>query len=157
SQNLQPAPPSRQRASLDRAPQCEQPEPQAASPAGASPSSTWKEWPQPHAAETFGLLIAKPACRPSTQSISVPARYGALKGSTTTSTPLTCSSLSPSWAPRSKPSAYWKPEQPPPWTAIRRTAASPSGSSAISSRILPAALSVSVTSVGCSTVAPGPS
>ena len=36
-------------------------EPQPAAPSGASsPSSTWKEWPQPHAAETFGLLIAKP-------------------------------------------------------------------------------------------------
>ena len=61
-------------------------------------------------------------------------------------------------APRSKPSAYWKPEQPPPWTAIRRTAASPSGSSDIRSRILAAALSVSETIVrGCSAVAIGPS
>src|SRR5207249_8748135 len=135
-----------------------QPEPQspAAAP-GSSPSSTWKECPQPHEAETFGLLIAKPAWRPSTQSISVPARYGALNGSTTTGTPSQTSSLSPSWAPRSKPSAYWKPEQPPPWTAIRRTAASPPGSSAIRSRILDAALSVRVTRVGCSTVATGPS
>src|SRR5919204_6146388 len=127
--------------------QCEQPGPQPAAPSGASPSSTWKECPQPHEAETFGLLIAKPAWRPSTQSISVPARYGALNGSTTTSTPFTFSSLSPSVGPRSKPSAYWNPEQPPPWTATRRTAASPTGSSAISCLIFAAALSVSETSV----------
>ena len=54
--------------------QCEQPEPQPAASSGEPPSSTWKEWPQPQEAETFGLLMAKPACRPSTQSISVPAR-----------------------------------------------------------------------------------
>src|SRR3954468_14705309 len=96
--------------------QCEQREPQPpAESSGPAPSSTWKEWPQPHAAETFGLLIANPACRPSTQSISVPARYGVEYGSTTMLIPCDSISLSPSWDARSKPSAYWKPEQPPPW------------------------------------------
>src|SRR5262245_30489917 len=54
-----------------------QPEPQPAPPAGISPSapsSTWNEWPQPHAEETFGLLIAKPPWRPSRKAISVPCR-----------------------------------------------------------------------------------
>src|SRR5207248_10919849 len=64
---------------------------------------------------------------------------------TTTVTPWDSISWSPSWAPRSKPSAYSKPEQPPPWTATRRTVASPSGSSAIRPLILAAALSVSTT------------
>ena len=81
----------------------------------------------------------------STKSISEPVRYGALKGSTTTVTPCISTSLSPSWGPRSKPSAYWKPEHPPPWTAIRSTLTSPSGSCAISSLILAAAFSVTVT------------
>ena len=63
------------------------------------------------------------------------------------------SSWSPSWAPLSNPSAYWKPEQPPPWTATRRTPASPSGSSAWRSRIFAAARSVSVmTSTGRSMI-----
>jgi hypothetical protein len=47
--------------------------------------------------------------------------------------------------PLSKPSAYSNPEQPPPWTAMRRTVASPSGSSSISSRTFAAADSVSET------------
>ena len=116
--------------------------------AGSPPASSfaWKEEPQPHAACTFGLLIAKPApMRASTKSISEPARYGALNGSMTTRTPCVSTSLSPSCGPRSKPSAYWKPEQPPPWTAMRRTLTSPSGSYAISSLIFTAAFSVTVT------------
>src|SRR5256885_6468984 len=114
-------------ASLDQGAQPE-PQPPSAAP-GSSPSSTWKECPQPHEAETFGLLIANPAWSPSTQSLSLPARSAAQNGTTTTGTsPLTCS-WSPSSAPRSKPSAYWNPAQPLPATAIRSAAASPSGSS----------------------------
>src|SRR5207247_961809 len=95
--------------------QCEQPDPQPPTASGASPSSTWNEWPQPQADETFGLSILNPdSWRPSRKSIWAPRRYGALKGSTTTRTPCASSSWSPSWAPRSNPSAYSKPEQPPP-------------------------------------------
>ena len=56
-----------------RAAQWQEPQPAPPASAASSPSSTWKEWPQPHAALTFGLLIAKPAWSPSSQSISVPA------------------------------------------------------------------------------------
>src|SRR3954449_5070255 len=128
-----------------RATQWQEPQPAPPSLAASSPSSTWKEWPQPHEALTFGLLIANPAWRPSSQSISVPTTYGALYGSTTTRTPWLETSLSPSCGPRSKPSAYWKPEQPPPCTARRSTSASPAGSSACSCRIFSAAFSVSET------------
>ena len=47
----------------------------------------------------------------------------------------------------SKPRPYWKPEQPPPWIATRNTIVSPSGSSAISSRIFAAATGVIVSRV----------
>src|SRR3954464_13618229 len=139
--------------------QCEwpQPEPHAvAEGSGASPSSTWKLCPQPHAAVTFGFSLLKPdSWRPSRKSIVEPWRYGALNGSTTTLTPWNSSSWSPDWAPRSKPSAYSKPLQPPPWMAIRSTSASPAGSSAISLLTFVAAPSVRVTTVfsDCSTVA----
>src|SRR5215218_148188 len=62
----------------------------------------------------------------------------------TTVTPCCSSSRSPSAAPVSKPSPYWKPEQPPPWIAIRRTPTS--ASSARSCLIFVAAASVSETS-----------
>ena len=71
-----------------------------------------------------------------------PWRYGTLKGSTTTLTPSSTSSRSPSAGSVSKPRPYWKPEQPPPWIATRNTIVSPSGSSAISSRIFAAAVGV---------------
>ena len=58
------------------------------------------------------------------KSIVVPRRYGALYGSTTTGMPSSESSTSPSAAPASKPRPYWKPEQPPPWIATRRTSVS---------------------------------
>ncbi len=82
--------------------QCEQPEPQppawasgAASP--SAPSSTWKEWPQPHEEAAFGLSILNPdSCSPVRKSIVAPWRYGTLKGSTTTLTPSSASSRSPS-------------------------------------------------------------
>src|SRR5919197_388268 len=41
--------------------QAEQPLPQPPTVASASPSSTWKEWPQPQEETAFRLLIAKPA------------------------------------------------------------------------------------------------
>ena len=63
-----------------------------------------------------GLLDASRGSRRST-----PLRYGALNGSTTTLTPWNSNSWSPSWAPRSKPRPYWKPEQPPPSIATRST------------------------------------
>ena len=67
------------------------------------------------AEETFGFSILNPdSWRPSRKSICAPWRYGALNGSTTTLTPYASSSRSPSWTPRSKPSAYSNPEHPPP-------------------------------------------
>ena len=73
--------------------QCEHPEPQPWAASGASPSSTWNEWPQPHAEETFGLSILNPdSFRPSRKSMLAPWRYGALNGSTTTRTPYASSS-----------------------------------------------------------------
>src|SRR5262245_4913385 len=125
-----------------------QPEPQppparaaTASPSPVASSFAWKDEPQPHAATTFGLLIANPPpIRASTKSSSEPRRYGALYGSTTVRTPLDSSWLSPSCGPRSKPSAYWKPEHPPPWIATRSTSASPAGSWAASSLNLLAAV-----------------
>jgi hypothetical protein len=112
--------------------------------------------PQPQAEVTFGLLIANPPWRPSTKSICVPCRYGALSGSTTTGTAdrVDLMVALPA-APVSKPSAYSKPEQPPPCTAMRSTSASPAGSCAISSRIFVAAPSVRLTSASCSIVAIG--
>jgi hypothetical protein len=86
------------------------------------------------------------------KSTVAPWRYGALNGSTTTWTPCWSDSMSPSTAPLSKPSPYWKPEQPPPWMATRRTVDSPSGSSAISWRILDAAVDVSVRMVSCRSI-----
>src|SRR5919204_1917880 len=141
-----------------RGSQALQPEPQPPIPVpsgSSSPSSTWNEWPQPHDDETFGLSILNPdSLIVFRKSISAPWRYGALNGSTTTRTPSTFSSWSPSTAARSKPSAYWNPEHPPPWTATRRTSASPAGSSAISSLILAAAVAVKETRVaGCLSVA----
>src|SRR2546421_4376358 len=70
-------------------------------------------------------------------------RYGALNGSTTTVTPSHSNTWSPSWAPRSKPSPYWKPEQPPPSIATRSTETS--ASSSMRARILTAAAGVSET------------
>src|SRR5690349_16258262 len=133
-----------------------QPEPQPAEASGSSPSATWKLCPQPQAETTFGLSILKPdSCRPSRKSIVEPCRYGALNGSTTTLTPWNSSSWSPDWAPRSNPSAYSKPLQPPPWIAMRSTSASPAGSPAISALTFVAARAVSVTTVvsDCSTAA----
>src|SRR5439155_24003948 len=121
--------------------QAEQPLPQPPTAASASPSSTWKECPQPQDETAFGLLMAKPDCSiESTKSISAPMRYGALNGSTTTCTPCASNSWSPSTAPRSNPSPYWKPEQPPPWIATRSTLTSVS--SAISCWIFSAAAGV---------------
>ena len=60
-------------------------------------------------------------------------------------TPWYSSSWSPAAAPRSKPSAYSKPPQPPPRIATRSTSAAPAGSCAISAVTLSAARSVSVT------------
>src|SRR6478609_7510296 len=128
--------------------QWEQPEPQppawasgAASP--SAPSSTWKECPQPHEEAAFGLSILKPdSWRPVRKSIVAPWRYGTLKGSTTTLTPSSTSSRSPSAASVSNPSPYWKPEQPPPWIATRRTSEPASGSDAISSLTFSAASGV---------------
>ena len=64
-----------------RARQCEQPAPQPPTsvPSGSSsPSSTWKEWPQPHEETAFGLSILKPASEIEfRKSIVVPRRYGA--------------------------------------------------------------------------------
>src|SRR6478609_12174674 len=98
--------------------QCEQPEPQppTAVPSGSSsPSSTWKEWPQPHEETAFGLSILNPdSWSPVRKSTVAPRRYGALYGSTTTRTPSSESSTSPSAGPESKPRPYWKPEHPPP-------------------------------------------
>ncbi len=49
-------------------------------PSGSSsPSSTWKEWPQPHEETAFGLSILKPdSWIVFRKSIVVPRRYGAL-------------------------------------------------------------------------------
>ena len=76
-----------------------------------------------------------------------PWRYGALKGSTTTRTPSSVISWSPSAAPESNPSPYWKPEHPPPWIATRNTSVSASGSEAISSFTFSAASGVRSSSV----------
>ena len=114
----------------------------------SAPSSTWKEWPQPHEDEAFGFSILKPdSWSPFMKSIVAPWRYGMLNGSTTTVTPSSTSSRSPSAAWVSNPRPYWKPEQPPPWIATRSTIVSPSGSSAISSRIFSAAAGVIESSV----------
>ena len=67
-------------ATLEGVAQCEQPEPQppASWPDAASsdaPSSTVKEWPQPHEALAFGLSILKPdSVRPVRKSIVAPCR-----------------------------------------------------------------------------------
>ena len=126
----------------------EQPEPQPHRPqpcaSAAASSSTWNEWPQPHADGDVRVLDLEAGLLEAVEEVDLaPWRYGALNGSTTTVTPCASSSWSPSWAPRSKPSAYSKPEQPPPWTATRSTSASPAGSSACSSLIFAAARSVS--------------
>src|SRR5262245_63321486 len=96
----------------------------------ASPSSTWKLWPQPQEPEAFGFSILNPdSWSDSTKSTLAPLRYGALAESTTTVTPKCSEALSPSAAPRSNPSAYSNPPQPPPRIATRSTSAVPAGSS----------------------------
>ena len=68
--------------------------------------------------------------------------------STATATPLCSKTLSSSLR-ESSASAYWKPEQPPPLTAMRRTCSVPLAASfsfaATRSRIFSAAVSVIVT------------
>ena len=55
--------------------------PPAVPSGSSSPSSTWKEWPQPHEETAFGLSILKPDSEIEfRKSIVVPRRYGALYG-----------------------------------------------------------------------------
>ena len=117
----------RQRAVLGLAGQAEQVLQPPAGAATSSPSALKLE-PQPQDATALGLLTVNPApMRPSTKSTSAPLRYGRLKRSTTTLTPCWSATSSPGWGSPSKPSAYWRPEHPPPCTATR--SASASGSS----------------------------
>jgi hypothetical protein len=55
--------------------QCEQPEPQPPTASVGVSSSTWNEWPQPHAEETFGFSILNPdSWSPSRKSTLAPCR-----------------------------------------------------------------------------------
>ena len=119
-----PSPPPRTRARPRRRP----------SPGTTSRSRT--------TATTFGLLIANPAPMKSVDEVDLGALEvrGAEGVDRRRGRRAYSISLSPSCGPRSNPSAYWKPEQPPPWIATRSTSASPTGSCAASSLNFVAAL-----------------
>src|SRR5579883_291920 len=92
-----------------------------------------KELPQPQEEAALGLVTRKEApIISSTKSISAPSRSSSEVSSTTTSTPSRIKTTSPSWRVSSKLKPYWKPEQPPPETAIRKKA-SPTFSAAFNS------------------------
>src|SRR6202012_651892 len=83
--------------------------------------------PQPQEAVALGLTTRNEApIKSSTKSTSDPARNGTEAESTSTTALSRAITRSSSACARSTSNLYWKPEQPPPSTLIRRIAPSPS-------------------------------
>src|SRR5688500_9249111 len=118
---------------------------QTDAPQLGSSSATRKEEPQPHEATTFGFETSNPEpWKLSVKSTVEPSTYSMLAGSTRTRMP----EASKTWSSSrfsSRASAYWKPEQPPPFTPTRRPTSPSAPWPAMNSFTFWAAMSVSVT------------
>ena len=122
-----------------------------ASPRGAPrPSSTWKEWPQPHDEAAFGLSILKPGLLQAGQEVD----RGALEVRDAEGIDDDVDALEHELVGRPRPPACrtrartGSRSSRRPGSRRASTIVSPSGSSAISSRIFAAAAGVIVSRVG---------